>query len=219
MPFDFNVQQSWEWLQQFDEWLKSVALQYGYPGIFFVSFIGTSSIILPVPYTVIIFYLGSLGILNPFLIALSGGIGSAIGELFGYFLGYYGRTIISEEQRKKANFILRIFDRYGAVAIFVFALTPLPDDLLFIPLGIMRYSFLKAFLPCLLGKMLMCFILAYGGSLSIDIIETLLGGEGGPLTTIASLVLLVIIIVAMFKIDWEKFFPLEDKNDETAKQK
>jgi membrane protein YqaA with SNARE-associated domain len=197
--------------------MRAIAFNYGYLGVFIVSLLGASSIVFPIPYTVIIFYMGSQHVLDPFWIAVSGGAGSALGEFFGYFLGYWGRAVVSEKQQKKVDYILKILNRYGSVTIFLFALTPLPDDLLFIPLGIMRYSFLKALVPSLLGKTLMCFIVAYGGHLSIGIIETLFGGVGGPFTIIASAVLLVIVIVLMFKIDWEKLFPLE-KKDETKEQ-
>jgi len=218
LKFAFDVQQL-EWLVEFDKWLETVAMQYGYLGIFLISFIGTASIVIPIPYTIIIFTIGSLRILDPLLVAISGAAGSASGEFFGYFLGYYGRAIVSEERQKKMNYILRVFSRYGAVAIFIFALTPLPDDLLFIPLGIMRYSFLRAFLPCLLGKMLMCFILAYGGHLSIGFIESIFGGGSGIWTTIASAILLAVIIVVMFKVDWEKVFPLEEKDKKNKEKK
>ncbi len=96
----FDVQQL-GWLEQFDKWLETVAVQYGYPGIFLISFIGTASIVIPIPYTIFIFTIGSLRILDPFLVAVSGAAGSALGEFFGYFLGYYGRTIVSEERQKK----------------------------------------------------------------------------------------------------------------------
>ena len=211
MRLAFDMQQSLEWIDNLEKWLQGIALQYGYLGIFLVSFLGASSIVLPIPYTILIIYFGSQW--DPLLVALAGGAGSAVGELFGYLLGYYGRTVVSEENKKKMNYILKIFSRYGAFTIFLFALTPLPDDLLFIPLGIMRYSFLKAFVPSLLGKLLMCLILAYGGYFSIGIIEDLLGEAGTIYTTVATAVLLIVIIVAMFKIDWEKFFPLEEKED------
>lgn len=202
--------QQLEWLEQFNKWLEIVAEQYGYLGIFFVSFLGSASIVIPIPYTIIIFSMGSLRILDPFLIAISGATGSAMGEFFGYFLGYYGRGIVGEERRKKMNFVLRVFSRYGAISIFLFALTPLPDDLLFIPLGMMRYSLLKVFVPSFIGKLLMCSILAYGGYLSIGFVEGIFG-DGGFQTIIISAILLFIIIMAMFKVDWEKVFPLEEK--------
>ncbi len=52
------------------------------------------------------------------------------------------------------KYMVKLFDKYGPATIFLFALTPLPDDLLFIPLGVMRYPFWKAFIPALFGKML-----------------------------------------------------------------
>jgi len=197
------------------QWLKSLALQYGYLGIFIVSFAGSASVIFPIPYTLVIFYAGSTRMFDPLLIALSGGAGSGIGEILGYFLGYYGRAVLSDERKRKIDYIVKVFNRYGMVAVFIFALTPLPDDLLFIPLGIMRYSFLRFFIPCLAGKILMCLILAYGGYLSIEIIESLLGEEGGYIGMIASFILLIVILILMLKVDWEKFLPLEEKrNDE-----
>ena len=216
----FKLQQNGDSAQQISRWLESLAIQYGYLGVFLISFIGAASIIFPIPYTIVIFYLGSLRVFNPLLLAISGGAGSALGEFFGYFLGYYGRVILSEERQRKLNYIMRVFNRYGALAIFIFALTPLPDDLLFIPLGIMRYRFLKAFIPCFIGKILMCLILAYGGYLSIDIVERLFGEVGGYLGIIISTVLLIVVLILMVKIDWEKILPLkkEDKGDSKNKQ-
>jgi len=199
-----------EWLEQFDKWLQVVAGQYGYLGIFCVSLLGSASIVIPIPYTIIIFTIGSLRVLDPILIAISGASGSAIGEFIGYLLGYYGRGILGEEGRKKMNYVLKLFSRYGAISIFLFALTPLPDDLLFIPLGMMRYNPLKVFLPSFIGKLLMCSILAYGGYWSIGLVEKIFG-DGGIQTLIISATLLLIIIVAMLKVDWEKVFPLEGK--------
>ena len=191
--------------EQISRWLESMALQYGYFGVFIISLLGSASIIFPIPYTLIIFYLGSLGIFNSALLALSGGAGAALGEFIGYALGYCGRAVLSEERKRKMNYILEILNRYGALAIFLFALTPLPDDLLFIPLGLMRYSLKKAIIPCLAGKILMCLILAYGGQFSIGIIRNIFGGEeGGALGMIISSILLVILLILMLKIDWEK---------------
>jgi membrane protein YqaA with SNARE-associated domain len=186
-----------------EEWMEQFAIQFGYLGVFAISFIGSVSIIFPVPYTLVIFFLGSF--LDPFFVAISGGLGSALGEFSGYILGYYGRKVVSEERQRKMDYMLRIFGKYGSVTIFIFALTPLPDDLLFIPLGVMRYPFLKAFIPALLGKILMTFILAYSGQQSIEFIRTLFGGSEwiGILITI---ILLIVVIVAIIRIDWEKLF-------------
>jgi membrane protein DedA with SNARE-associated domain len=185
------------------EWMKDFAGQFGYLGVFIISFIGSVSVIFPIPYTIVIFFLGS--VLDPFFVAVSGGLGAALGEFSGYTLGYFGRKIVNKQQQRKMDYMVKLFGKYGPAAIFIFALTPLPDDLLFIPLGVMHYPFWKAFAPALLGKMLMTFILAYSGQQSIQLIVTLFGGSG-LIGTVITAALLILILVAMIKIDWEKLF-------------
>jgi membrane protein DedA with SNARE-associated domain len=192
--------------------MYSFAEQFGYLGVFVMSFVGSASVIFPIPYTIVIFFLG--GVLDPFFVAISGGLGAALGEFSGYALGYYGRSVVNKERQKKMGYMVKLFDKYGPAAIFIFALTPLPDDLLFIPLGVMRYPFVKAFVPSLLGKTLMTFILAYSGQQSIDLILAVFG-ESGWLGTVITAALLIIIIVAMVKIDWEKLFEKHVANKES----
>ncbi len=190
--------------------MKTFALQYGYLGIFLISLFGAMSIFVPIPYTVVIFILGGLPSFDPFLIAVAAGIGSAIGEFSGYLLGAGGRKVIGDRYKKKMDFITKLFKKYGSIAIFIFALTPLPDDLIFIPLGVMRYSLLRAFIPAVLGKFFSNLIIAYSGRLSLDIVKNIFGVEGEGMSlligTIIGIVLLVIVLVIMFKFDWEKHF-------------
>lgn len=178
------------------------------------------SIIVPIPYTLVILLLSMRGAMNPLLLTIAGGIGSGIGEFSGYALGYYGRTMISKKRQRKMNYMVKVLNRYGSIVIFLFALTPLPDDLLFVPLGILRYSFIKAFIPCFLGKLLMCGILAFGGQLYYDVLLIIFGEmawEIEILTSIITAVALMLTLVAMFKIDWEKL--LKKYVDVEAKEK
>ena len=195
-------------LQQLVEWMQQLAQNYGYFGIFLISLIGALSIFFPLPYTVVIFTLG--GLFDPFLIAIAAGLGSAVGEFSGYLLGYYGRRVISPERRRKMGFMVRVFDRFGPITIFLFALTPLPDDLLFIPLGIMHYSLLRAFIPAIIGKISMNFIVAYSGRYAIQIIRDIFGERSDWIAVLLGgflgIGLLIIVMVIMFRVDWEKVF-------------
>lgn len=191
-------------IDEFFNGIWQLLLQYSYFGVFLISFIGTASIIIPVPYTLIIFSLSLTGQWDPILLTIAGGVGSAIGELTGYALGYFGRRIMSEERQRKMTFLVKLFDRYGPLAIFVFALTPLPDDLLFIPLGILRYKFYKAFIPALIGKVLMIFLLVNFGALAGDVILLVFGESGSLIGMVITTVLLIIVIIALYRIDWEK---------------
>ena len=202
-------------IQQLTEWMKTLAVQYEYFGIFLISLIGASSIFFPIPYTVVIFALGGLKVgeawvFEPVWIAVTAGIGSAFGEFSGYLLGFGGRRVIGEKYKKKMEFLMKLFARFGPIIIFLFALTPLPDDLLFIPLGVIRYSLIQALIPALIGKICMNFIVAYSGRFSIQVIRDIFGVESDWISTVIGMVLavvlLIIVFVVMFKVDWEKLF-------------
>jgi len=199
-----------------ENWLWDFAVQYGYLGIFLISLLGATAIFVPIPYTVVIFILGGLQdtlgnwVFEPLWIAVAAGAGAAIGEFSGYLIGFGGRRVVGEKYKKRMDFLTKLFKKYGTIAIFIFALTPLPDDLLFIPLGVMRYSLLRAFVPAILGKFFSNLIIAYSGRLSLEIVSILFGveGEGTSLLvgTLIGIVLLVIVFIIMFKLDWEKYF-------------
>jgi len=185
------------------EWITYL-VQFGYIGVFLISLISALTIIFPIPYTLVLYALGSS--LDPVLLAIASGLGSALGEVSGYLLGYYGRAIVSEQMKRRMEYMLKIFDRFGVVAIFLFALIPLPDDLLFIPLGMMRYSLVKALIPTVIGKVLMSFIIAYSGQVSFEFIQIFFGESGGVITIVISSILLISVLLLMYKIDWESVF-------------
>jgi len=175
--------------------------EFGYPGIFLLSFIGAVSIIVPIPYTVVLLTISAPQFgFNPLLLAVVAGFGAAVGELVGYGLGYAGRRVVSKKYDRRLNAMLRIFDRFGMPAVFIFALTPLPDDLLFIPLGLMRYSLWKSFAACVAGKFTMSLIITYVGVAvgRAFVINWVLA--------VVTMILLIVVIIATFRVEWEKLF-------------
>jgi membrane protein YqaA with SNARE-associated domain len=188
--------------------METFAFQYGYLGIFLISLLGAASIFVPIPSSAIIFIMGGSSTLEPLWIAVAAGLGAAVGEFSGYLIGMSGRRIISDKYKRKMDILTKLFKRYGSIIIFLFALTPLPDDLLFIPLGVMRFGIVRTFLPALLGKFLSNLLIAYAGQFSIQIIRDIFGVESEGIAllimTIIAAVLLAIVFVIMFKVDWEK---------------
>ncbi|MBD3172994.1 hypothetical protein GF326_11035 [Candidatus Bathyarchaeota archaeon] len=142
------------------------------------------------------------------LLGLASGIGSTIGEFSAYMIGRGGRRVIDERYGDKLETAKRLIQNYGMTIIFVFAVLPLPDDLILIPLGILRYNLKKAMLAMFLGKTLMCITVAYAGRFSFTIVKDIFvssGWIGGFISTI----LLMIIIYALLKVDWTKFIENE----------
>jgi membrane protein YqaA with SNARE-associated domain len=193
-------------------WMADLVSQYGYAGAFLISIFGNFTIFFPVPFTITIYAFGAT--LNPLLLGIVCGIGSTIGEASAYLVGMGGRKVIEGRYEERLESAKRLIQRYGAAIIFLFALLPLPDDVILIPLGVLRYDLKKALTAAFLGKVTMCTIVAYAGRFSYTIVKDIFE-SGGILGGVASVALLVIILVAMMRIDWTKF--IDDSDLESKK--
>ena len=182
--------------------MGDIVFKYGYAGAFFISIFGNFTIFFPVPFTVTIYAFGAT--LNPLLLGLVCGIGSTIGEFSAYLVGAGGRKVIESRYGERLESAKLLIQRYGMAIIFLFALLPLPDDVILIPLGMMRYDLKKTLIAAFLGKVAMCTIVAYAGRFSYTFVRDIFE-SGGIVGGIASVVLLVVILIAMMKIDWTRF--------------
>jgi uncharacterized membrane protein YdjX (TVP38/TMEM64 family) len=187
-----------------------IALQsYGYLGTFIIGLVGNAIPFLPIPYLIPIFLLA--GILNPLWVGISVGIGASIGKCVSYLIGRGGVKVFGEKRQRELETFSTILGKYGALAVFIFASLPLPDDIIVIPFGMMKYSFKKFFPALLLGKLVLGLIVAYTASYSIAIAEMFFGA-GTIITTVASIVFLILVLIIIFKIDWIEAAGFIDKN-------
>jgi membrane protein DedA with SNARE-associated domain len=186
-------------------------VSYGYIGAFLISFLGNLTIFIPVPFAFFIIALGAT--LNPFLVGVACGLGSTLGKLLAYLVGWAGRKLIDERYGSRLESAKSLIRRYGAVMVFLFALLPLPDDLIMIPMGMLRYSFVNFLIATLIGKLVMGLILAYSGHFGFRIIH-LLRETSGILTSLATVILFIFIVVVLVKIDWGRLLDRANKNDE-----
>jgi len=139
----------------------------GYFGIFLVSLIGSSTIIFPLPATVFVF--GAGAVLNPLILGVVAGMGAALGELVGYGFGWAGRKIGKKRLKERLEKAERMFKKYGGFfALILFAATPLPDDIVGIVSGILKYEIKRFFIAVLIGKIIFHLILAYAGYYGIN---------------------------------------------------
>jgi len=154
--------------------LTHALIGLGYLGAFLSGVLGTSSFMISIfPPQVVVFLMSAPALgFNPMLVGILAGLGAGMGQFLHYYIGTGGRFLLSEKRRASMEKWKARLDRYGVVLIFLFAVTPLtPDDLLWIPLGMMKYPKLKALVSAILGKTVMLVLCAYGGYYSIDLIQ------------------------------------------------
>lgn len=183
-------------------WMSNLVATYGYTGAFLISIFGNFTLFFPVPYVITIYAFGAT--LNPILLGIACGLGSTIGEFSAYFVGRGGRRVIDEKYGKQLETAKMLVQTHGMAIIFLFAVLPLPDDLILIPLGMLRYSLKKAIVAMFAGKLIMCTAVAYAGRYSYAIIKDIFASSGW-VGGFASTALVILIIYAMLKIDWTKY--------------
>lgn len=185
------------------QWLIALLMSYGYVGAFVISFLGNLLVFVPIPYLLLVFGMGSF--LDPLLVGVVGGFGATIGKTVIYMIGAAGRRFLSSERRNKLDYAKPLLGKYGALVIFFFALSPLPDDILYVPLGIMRYNLISFFISCLLGKIILTIIVALGGDISKTAIHYF-AEEYGFVGIFLTVLFIVVSVYITLRLDWEKLF-------------
>lgn len=183
-------------------WMTQLVSTYGYFGAFIISLFGNFTVFFPVPFAITIYAFGAT--LNPLALGLVCGFGSTIGEFSAYIIGRGGRRIIENSYGKRLDTAKLLIQRYGMMIIFIFAVLPLPDDLILIPMGMLRYSLKKAIIAMLIGKIIMCTSVAYAGYFSYSFIRDIFS-ESGIIGGVLSTIVLAVIIIALIKVDWTKY--------------
>ena len=131
-----------------------------YPAIFGVSIVANATIILPLPGVVLTSLFGS--VFNPFLVALTAGLGASLGELSGYLAGFSGQGIV--ENSKWNERIQEWMSKYGQWTILVLAFIPNPlFDVAGITAGALKMKLTKFLFWCALGKILKMLVFALAG--------------------------------------------------------
>ena len=153
------------WVQRFGHW--------GYLGAFLISLVASATIILPAPGIVVIMAMGAA--LNPFVLGIVAGLGSAFGELTGYAAGRGGRTLIPAQQQKQFAQIQALTERYGPMLLAVLAAIPFPlFDFAGIVAGMMRMRVINFFLAVAIGKSIKYIIMILLGTTSLYWLQQML---------------------------------------------
>jgi membrane protein DedA with SNARE-associated domain len=114
--------------------------------------------------------------------------------------------------------------RYGATAAFIAAATPIPDDLVYVPLGLAKYNPKRFFIATLAGKIVLSYaIVLISHYLGMSLIQPFLENIDDPTPIYIGIVIfgvmMIITIVLLLRLDWQKilgkFAPwtLDENND------
>ncbi len=211
-----------------DFWdLLPFAPEFGYIGLTLVSFFGSLIPFVPLPAFLLLATMSIGDQFNLHALALISAITSTVAKQIIFFASYGGRKIISEKARKRMRPFERLIKRYGAGAAFFAAATPMPDDLIYVPLGLARYNPLRFFIATFVGKLVLSYIIIYishfvGLSLLDPVLEEVEDANTVYIGIGVFAAMMTAVVVLLLKLDWSRvlgrFAPwtLDDEDEEKS---
>ncbi len=185
------------------------APEVGYLGLGLVNFFGSLIPFIPLPGFLL---LATMSVGNQFdlhVLALLSAITATVAKQIIFYVSYGGRRIINEKTRKRMRPFERLVKRYGAAAAFVAAATPIPDDLVYVPLGLAKYNAKRFFIATLSGKIVLSYsIVLISHHLGISLVEPFLENVRDATAVYVGIaifaVMMTSVVIIMLRLDWQR---------------
>ena len=185
------------------------APEVGYIGLGLVSFIGSLIPFVPIPSFVLLATMSVGEQFDIHILALISAFTATIAKQIIFYASYGGRRMISEKTKKRMKPFQKLVKRYGGAAAFVAAATPIPDDMVYIPLGLAKYNPKRFFIATLSGKIVLCYIIVLISHFTgLSILEPVLEDIDDPLAIYAGMIvfgaIMTAIVILLLRLDWER---------------
>ena len=183
--------------------------EVGYLGLTIVSFFGSLIPFVPIPSFVLLATMAAGEQFDIHVLALIAALTTTAAKQIIFSVSYGGRKIISEQTKKRMMPFQKLVKRYGATAAFVAAATPIPDDIVYIPLGLAKYSPKKFFVATLSGKIVLCYaIVLISHYMGLSLLEPVLQDIEDPLPVYVGIIILgiamTVTVILLLRLNWER---------------
>ena len=198
--------------------------EVGYLGLGLVNFFGSLIPFIPLPGFLLLASMSVGDQFNIHLLVLISALTATVAKQIIFYISYEGRHILNEKTRKRMRPFERLVKRYGAAAAFVAAATPIPDDLVYVPLGLAKYNPKRFFIATLTGKIVLSYaIVLISHNLGTSLIDPFLEHVTDVTTVYIGIIvfgaMMTGVVVLLLRLDWQKilgrFAPwtLDENND------
>jgi len=183
--------------------------EVGYLGLTIVSFFGSLIPFVPIPSFVLVATMAVGEQFDIHVLVLIAALTSTAAKQIIFYVSYGGRKIISEKTKKRMKPFQKLVKRYGGSAAFVAAATPIPDDLVYIPLGLAKYNPKRFFVATLLGKFVLYYVIVLiSHYMGLSLLEPVLQEIDDPLPVYIGIIALgiamTVVVILLLRLNWEK---------------
>jgi membrane protein DedA with SNARE-associated domain len=198
--------------------------EVGYLGLAIVSFFGSLIPFVPIPSFVLVATMAVGEQFDIHVLVIIAALTSTAAKQIIFYISYGGRKIISEKTKKRMKPFQKLVKRYGGSAAFAAAATPIPDDLVYIPLGLAKYNPKRFFVATLLGKIVLYYVIVLiSHYMGLSLLEPILQDIQDPLPVYIGIIILglamTVTVILLLRLNWERIlsrvapWTLEDDDD------
>ena len=193
--------------------------RFGAPGMFLAGLVGNASILVQVPYTLPLLSVAVDGTTLPHLLVLgfACGVGAGVGEIISYLIADAILTRTPGLSNSRVyQWIERNTDRHPVLtklAIFVWAVTPLPDDTVIVPLAMVDYGARRIAFPLFTGKVVHNLVIAYIFYALTDV--TMVSAH--VKTDLALVIIVTFVLVVLYQVERARSGSRDRGADEMAR--
>ena len=201
--------------------------EVGYLGLAIVSIFGSLIPFVPIPSFVLLATMAVGEQFDIHVLVIIAALTSTAAKQIIFYVSYGGRKIISEKTKKRMKPFQKLVKRYGGSAAFFAAATPIPDDLVYIPLGLAKYNPKRFFIATLLGKVVLYYVIVLiSHYMGLSLLEPILQDIQDPLPIYVGIIALgvamTVIVILLLRLDWERilgrFAPWTLDDDDNSDQ-
>ena len=185
------------------------APEVGYIGLTLVSFFGSLIPFVPLPSFLLLATMSVGDQFDLHVIALISAFTATAAKIIVFSVSYGGRRIIGEKSRKRMRPFERLVKKYGAAAAFFAAATPMPDDLIYVPLGLAKYNPKRFIIATLAGKIVLSYVIVFAAHyFGLSLVEPFLEDIEDVSTIYIGIAVLAAImtsvVILLLKLDWQR---------------
>jgi membrane protein YqaA with SNARE-associated domain len=190
------------------DFLITLFSEYTYPFVFFFIFVLSIIPILTPPTWIVVVSAYSLNDqLNPFLLSVIGATAAVTGRLLLLQLSTIGRKAINDHRKSSLEKLRKYLEKtkYGfLLGTLLFALLPLPSNMLFISYGLMNAKSIGIVVGFWIGRFVAYMIMINLSKYFVDYFKKILNSDIQSLFIID--IIGVIMTLFMLLIDWNILF-------------
>lgn len=152
---------------------------------------------------------------DPFSLGFLVALGATVAKSTHYTVTFFIGKHLGEKRRKHIDTEALKIKRWAFLLLFAAAASPIPDEPVVIPLGLMKYSPAKFFTAFFLGKIIITIIGAFLGSWTGGVFSQFLNQE---VLIAISITLTIIITILLLKVDTAKIIEKIFRRKNTCSQ-